>query len=442
MKKTMIILLFVLAVVLSSCQDSTTPEDLTDEIAPVINGTKAFYHEIGQETPDFLDGVSAFDETDGNVTSSIVVDSRTVNLGIEGTYELTYYAYDESNNRASETVDVVVSLPDLVDLTPLNYPDRDNLLKADIISEVLLGTPDANLDVMPPLITINYNQEAAQDLTWKTSYDIELAPQDYSRKTTIGFNVLGSGQSIYIKLLTASDELVIEKEIASTLLWREVTIEIPETQRHLLTERLTLSIITPRPVASGQAGSVSISGIWLEGDKEPAIKVIYDPLLFDTIYEVDLSNMVSEYDSFDLVGSTYEAADGLITAVYDSETDTVTFTNNGFNDWASMAYVIPSRYTDNELIPLNQVQYVVIELSVSSGAIVKGQNDWSSGDLFEFGEPDDGNIQTWILPVGPNGYQAFAAVVIAPSYLEEGTESSVIILHSIKLVTPIMDDES
>lgn len=438
MKKTMIVILFIFAILLTSCGGSADPKS-SDTTAPVISGTKAIYHEIGQATPNYSNGITAFDETDGNVTSSILVDSNQVNLGIEDTYEITYYAFDLSGNQAMQTVDVVVSSPDVVDLTPLDYPDREFVIKADMASTVLLGTEDASLNVMPPLLEIAYNEAAAQDLSWKTSYDIELAGQDYTRKTSIGFNILGSGQSIYIKLVTVSDELIIEKEVASTLLWREVNIAIPETQRHLLNERLKLSIIAPRPTESGMAGSVKLSGIWFEGDAEPAVKVVYDPELFETIYQVDLNNMVSEYDSFDDSGI---AAGGLVTAVYDETNDLVTFTNTGFNDWASMAYVIPARYTDNELIPLNTVEYIIIEISVSTGAIVKAQSDWSSGDLFEYAEADDSTMQTWILPVGPNGYPAFAAVVLAPSYIEAGTDSSVVILHSIKLVKLIVEDES
>jgi hypothetical protein len=99
-----------------------------------------------------------------------------------------------------------------------------------------------------------------------------------------------------------------------------------------------------------------------------------------------------------------------------------------------MAYVIPDKYTNGDLIPLNTVELIIIVISVSQGAIVKGQNDWSSGDLFEFDGNDDSTQQTWILPVGPNGYPVWSAITIAPSYLREGTTSSVIIVHSIKLV--------
>jgi hypothetical protein len=428
----MTILVFTL--ILVSCEGTIDSNQKIDETPPTISGIKTIYYSIGDEVPNFLQGISAFDETDGNVTSSIILDTRRVNLSVEGSYRFSYYAFDLSGNKAETEATLVVSGVDVIEQVAPNYPTREFLVKADMITSVSIGDQNSQLVVKPPLINIEYNEAAAQDLTWQTSYNIELSAQNYSRKTTLGLNVLGGGVSMYVKLYTVSGLLLVEREIASTILWREVLIEIPETQRHLLNQPLELIIIAPMPRLGGQAGNVKVSGIWFEGDKEPSVKLEYDPTKYETVYEVDLSDMSNTYDTFDDLGN---AGNGLLEAEYNPTTKATTFTNSGYSDWANMAYVIPDKYTNGDLIPLNTVELIIIVISVSQGAIVKGQNDWSSGDLFEFDGNDDSTQQTWILPVGPNGYPVWSAITIAPSYLREGTTSSVIIVHSIKLVRQI-----
>ncbi|WP_162163943.1 immunoglobulin-like domain-containing protein [Acholeplasma hippikon] len=433
-KLSLIILLLVLGLALVACTAPTqTEEPPKDETAPVINGVKTIYHEIGADVPNFLQGVSAFDETDGNVTDSLVVDARNVNLGKEGLYTITYFAYDKSGNRGSKEASVNVSAPDVVDLTQPNYPAKEGLIKADMGSYTSIGDDEAELITLPPLITIEYNEAASTDLTWQTYHVLQLATNNYLRKTHLGFNVVGGGVSIYIKLMTSDGKLLMEREVASTMIWREVVIEIPETQRHLLNKPLELFIYAPRPTATPQSGSVSVSGIWFEGDKEPSIKLEYDEVDFETVYTLDISDLSNQFDSFDDEG---KAGNGLMTISYQAETG-VTIQNNGFNDWANVAFRVPDKDSEGDPLVLNEVEFVVIKLSITSGAIVKAKADWNSPDLFEFDGTKDGTMQYWMLPVGPNGYPAWAAVSIAASYLQQGTSSATIVIEKIILVKSI-----
>lgn len=423
-------MLFMLVACTTPSDNGKTGADLQ---APIINGVKTIYHEIGQPTPNYMGSVSAFDETDGNVTDSLIIDTRHVNLAEEGVYEITYYAFDKSGNRASVSTTVNVSPPDIVELVQPNYPDKEGLIKADMGSYTLIGSDDAILEAMPPLIHINYNEATSTELTWQTYHVLQLASNNYTRKTHLGFNVLGSGVSIYIKLMTAEGQLLVEREVASTMFWRESLIEIPETQRHLLNKNLELFIYAPRPTSTPLAGSVSISGIWFEGDKEPNEKLEYDENNFKTIYTLDISDLSNEHDSFDENG---QAGGGLVTIEYD-ESVGVTIENNGFNDWANVAFRVPDKNSEGEQLILTDVEFVVIKLSVSAGAIVKAKADWNSPDLFEFNGTKDGSMQYWMLPVGPNGYAAWAAVSIAASYLEQGTTSGTVVIESIFLVQNI-----
>jgi len=431
MKKLSLGIISIMLLTLVACSSaSRNGQTDADQEAPVINGVKTIYHEIGQSTPNYMQLVSAFDETDGNVTDSIIVDTRNVNLAQEGVYDITYYAFDKSGNRASVETTVNVSLPDVVELIQPNYPDKEGLIKADMGSYTLIGSEDAVLEALPPLIHLNYNEATSTELTWQTYHVLQLASNNYTRKTHIGFNVLGSGVSIYIKLMTADGQLLVEREVASTMFWRESVIEIPETQRHLLNKNLELYIYAPRPTSTPLEGSVSISGIWFEGDKEPSEKLEYDEDNFKTIYTIDISDLSNEHDSFDESG---QAAGGLVTIDYD-ESVGVTIQNNGFNDWANVAFRVPDKNSEGEALILSDVEFVVIKLSVSPGAIVKAKADWNSPDLFEFNGIKDDTMQYWMLPVGPNGYAAWAAVSIAASYLEQGTTSGTVVIESVFLV--------
>jgi len=64
--------------------------------------------------PNFSEGVTVFDNFDGNITSTLVVDSSAVDLTTPGTYTVIYVVSDISGNEAVESITVTV-----VDLTAL-----------------------------------------------------------------------------------------------------------------------------------------------------------------------------------------------------------------------------------------------------------------------------------------------------------------------------------
>lgn len=78
-----------------------------DETAPVIKGAKNLTVTIGT-TPDYLNGVTAEDETDGDVTKEIMVDSSKADVKKTGTYEVTYQVKDQAGNEAVKEIRVTV----------------------------------------------------------------------------------------------------------------------------------------------------------------------------------------------------------------------------------------------------------------------------------------------------------------------------------------------
>ncbi len=89
-----------------------------DKIPPVISGIKELVYVIGEEKPDFLYGITAFDETDGKLEVS--VDTTAVDLKKENTYKIHYTATDKSGNKATQSSTIKVKLPTKVKLNVSN----------------------------------------------------------------------------------------------------------------------------------------------------------------------------------------------------------------------------------------------------------------------------------------------------------------------------------
>ncbi|TNF06596.1 MAG: DUF5011 domain-containing protein [Bacillota bacterium] len=104
-KLTFILLIFATLFIVASCQDSEQPEDV---VPPNIFGAKNINYRIGDPTPDYSDGVSAYDNVDGNISSWIIINDDDVDLETVGVYSLIYTVKDSSDNPASVSVSVTV----------------------------------------------------------------------------------------------------------------------------------------------------------------------------------------------------------------------------------------------------------------------------------------------------------------------------------------------
>jgi hypothetical protein len=78
-----------------------------DHVAPLISGATAFNIIAGSPDQDWLEGVSATDDVDGDV--SVTIFENTVNLNQAGVYHLIYEALDKAGNRGTATVSVTVT---------------------------------------------------------------------------------------------------------------------------------------------------------------------------------------------------------------------------------------------------------------------------------------------------------------------------------------------
>ena len=76
--------------------------------APVLSGVRDIYVALGNQV-DYLEEVTARDETDGNLTGRITVDDGEVELAREGTYKITYRVENDLGIDAVSSVDVTVT---------------------------------------------------------------------------------------------------------------------------------------------------------------------------------------------------------------------------------------------------------------------------------------------------------------------------------------------
>ena len=80
-----------------------------DHVAPTITlSSTAFSLTAGDSAPNYISVASASDNVDGDITSTIKVDSSKVNLNSAGTYEVTYTVTDSSGNTVTQTATVTV----------------------------------------------------------------------------------------------------------------------------------------------------------------------------------------------------------------------------------------------------------------------------------------------------------------------------------------------
>lgn len=103
MKKWFFITLGIFIVLLVSCQ-----KEIQDVVPPTILGVKDLTYIIGKPEPNYLAGITAKDNMDGDITYLIEVDTSEVDLTKAGIYAITYLVSDLSNNQSKEDCVIIV----------------------------------------------------------------------------------------------------------------------------------------------------------------------------------------------------------------------------------------------------------------------------------------------------------------------------------------------
>lgn len=85
-----------------------TPTPTPVDQAPTISFADVLYLHLGQKSFNLMEGVSAHDVEDGDLTNKVVY-ANTVDINTEGTYQVTYQVTDSAGHKTSVTRDVVVT---------------------------------------------------------------------------------------------------------------------------------------------------------------------------------------------------------------------------------------------------------------------------------------------------------------------------------------------
>ncbi len=152
MKKLFLVLTVALLTFgITACKPGEDPEDPDDPIvaAPVIEGVEDVDITVGDEF-DPMDGVSATDEVDGDLTDDIEV-SGTVNVDEVGEYTVTYSVTNSGGKTTTESRDVTVNdLPLTLPTGFFNYRFASSELRNTFFAAAenyLLTTVDGGIPV-------------------------------------------------------------------------------------------------------------------------------------------------------------------------------------------------------------------------------------------------------------------------------------------------------
>ena len=138
-----------------------------ETVPPVISGVHTINGTVGS-APNYLLGITATDNVDGNITANIDVDAGLVNLSSAGTYTITYTVTDAAGNTTTATADVVlvssnydVDTPDLTAIYQTYTSGTDNL---NPYSEMLNTASELYGYLTDGLYSGDYDWDAAEDI--------------------------------------------------------------------------------------------------------------------------------------------------------------------------------------------------------------------------------------------------------------------------------------
>lgn len=102
--KTTVLFIIGLMLITTACKKNNNSNDNTPPVI-TMNGGSPVYTEKGTFYNDL--GATAYDETDGDITSDIVI-NNVVDVNVEGTYYVSYNVKDKAGNKATEVIRTVI----------------------------------------------------------------------------------------------------------------------------------------------------------------------------------------------------------------------------------------------------------------------------------------------------------------------------------------------
>jgi len=215
MKKILQFMLLVLSLfLLISCQSE---QPITDTVPPNIIGATDIFYTIGQTPPNYLNNITAVDNVDGVITSSIVVDDSLVDLTTPGFYDLFYEIRDQAGNLYRKKVSVIVlEAPGETDLEPPVFTGISHLTYyvGDELPNYLSGISayDAKDGNVSSRITVDSSKVIYDE---QGVYDVIYAVTDLSgneTRITIQVSVVLAIDHLRIYYLNDTHGAILEKD--------------------------------------------------------------------------------------------------------------------------------------------------------------------------------------------------------------------------------------
>ncbi|MCD8161525.1 MAG: DUF5011 domain-containing protein [Clostridiales bacterium] len=154
---------------------ATIAVKVVDAVAPELSGVQTEYYLADTESaPDYLSGVTATDEIDGDITDSIVLDALNVSYGVPGEYTITYHVSDAAGNKAEKSAAVTIkdTTPPVITLSTASLsltagddaPDYSSLVSA---SDTTDG--DLTTSVSVDDSAVDYSTPGTYEVTYTVS---------------------------------------------------------------------------------------------------------------------------------------------------------------------------------------------------------------------------------------------------------------------------------
>lgn len=143
---------------------------IADTVKPQLIGIKAITVYIGDKI-SYIDGISATDDRDGDITTNIKIDTSKVNLNKPGEYQVVYSVSDNSNNKTIKKTSVTV----LKDKAPAFHGIGDKTVYLNTKINYLNGVTakdDREGDLSSNIIVDSSQVNITKTGTYKVKYSV------------------------------------------------------------------------------------------------------------------------------------------------------------------------------------------------------------------------------------------------------------------------------
>lgn len=148
---------------------------VTDRTSPELKGLKTEYVlSESDHAPEYLDGVTAVDEIDGDVTKNISLDAVNVSYGVVGEYTVIYKVSDRAGNVCEKEIPVIIkdSTPPVLSLKKSSFTLTEGESRPDYFSgisatDAIDGDVSGNIEIDDS--NVDYDSAGTYTVTCKVS---------------------------------------------------------------------------------------------------------------------------------------------------------------------------------------------------------------------------------------------------------------------------------